>query len=311
MQKMLPSLYGKLEVNFQNDYKREMQLHLTPQYLETLSLARENIDETHDCCCYCGFKDGAYLEIHHLNHNHVDFSEGNLKLICTLCHRLQHLGWVGSNNLGKILYLPSINSGELEDQPTKLLLEPLNTIQRFFLMEQTMPVEERNRLRQQPLYGNIESFLNAFKQQSFTDSYEEKEQEKKIIKGEREYIETASAEEKAERTKQVEAARDARRKQKANQAAQTYFSNLHLLDLLHAIQETGTNEKQSFLAQQSASTNGRLTIWFNPSVFEPFEPNPVYSFEERMNYYKQLGYFNSKGLATIIHNLRSPNPLLN
>ena len=42
-------------------------------------------------CNYCGFKSDKYQEIHHLNHNHMDFNESNLVTICPLCHQSFHL----------------------------------------------------------------------------------------------------------------------------------------------------------------------------------------------------------------------------
>lgn len=301
MSDILPSMYGKLDIDFSDDFKREMQMHLSPEYLEYLEAARDNINESTDGCCFCGFKDGQYLELHHIDGDHDNFDEKNLRLICTLCHRLKHLGWVGTNNLGKMLYLPRLPN----DHEQKLLLEPLNIIQRFFLMEDYMSIEEKQSLREQPLYNSIDQYINAFKRQSINQTFEEKEIEKRIRAGEREYLQEATTEEKAARTTEVEDARDQRRLEAEAKIVSGYFHNLHLLDLLQAIQEVGIEEKRKFLHDQSIGRQGRMSIWFNTNVFIPFEPNPRNSFENRMEYYQQLGYFNGKGIANIMHNIRS------
>lgn len=303
MSTILPSMYGKLDIDFGDDFKREIQMHLSPEYLECLDNARDNINESVDGCCFCGFKDGQYLELHHVDGDHHNFEQPNLRLICTLCHRLKHLGWVGTNNLGKMLYLPRLPNESSSDQ--KLILEPLNMIQRFFLMEDYMPLEEKQSLREQPLYNSIDQHINAFKRQSINQTFEEKEIERRMRAGEREFLQEATTEQKAERTAKIEDDRQQRRLAAEERALSGYFHNLHLLDLLQAIQEVGVEEKRKFLHNQSLGKQGRMTIWFNKNVFIPFEPNPRNSFENRMEYYRQLGYFTGKGIANIMHNIRS------
>ena len=68
------------------------------------------------------------------------------------------------------------------------------------------------------------------------------------------------------------------------------------------MQESG--KKDTFLKQQAEGEFGRMSILFNNSVFEPFEPNPDYSLRERMEYYRKLNYFSASGLQKVMHTLR-------
>lgn len=56
-------------------------------------------------CRFCGFKHEKN-EVHHANDNHEDHSDANLITSCVLCHMCHHLGFAGSQNRGKLIYLP-------------------------------------------------------------------------------------------------------------------------------------------------------------------------------------------------------------
>lgn len=47
-----------------------------------------------DRCEACGFLalDSCQLDVHHLDHNHKNNEESNLKTLCANCHRLHHFG---------------------------------------------------------------------------------------------------------------------------------------------------------------------------------------------------------------------------
>lgn len=47
-------------------------------------------------CQFCGFQDEFFLEIHHLDGNHLNHSEENLIPSCSLCHRQHHLFWLAT-----------------------------------------------------------------------------------------------------------------------------------------------------------------------------------------------------------------------
>jgi HNH endonuclease len=46
-----------------------------------------------DTCEQCGFipKHIGQLDVHHIDHNHRNNEESNLKTLCANCHRLEHL----------------------------------------------------------------------------------------------------------------------------------------------------------------------------------------------------------------------------
>lgn len=98
------------------DFWKERSLHKTELYLNTLRSV-ENLKECQ--CCFCGFADGEYLELHHKNGDHDDFSLENLDTICSLCHRTLHLGWAMVDNccsLGMMKIEPDQqNQGETLD----------------------------------------------------------------------------------------------------------------------------------------------------------------------------------------------------
>lgn len=79
----------------QKEFLKEKNLHRTPLYFDTLKSV-ENLKECQ--CCFCGVTDGPYLELHHKNGDHEDYSVENLDTICSLCHRTLHLGWAMVDN---------------------------------------------------------------------------------------------------------------------------------------------------------------------------------------------------------------------
>lgn len=293
----LPSLCGQLSIDFQDNFKQESQLHTTDDYLEMLQSARLNLSDKASCC-YCGFQDGRFLELHHADNNHDNQDPDNLFLICTLCHRLKHLGWVGTENLGKIFYIP--NPTNLA-KPDRMWLEPVNIIQRFYLMSEFLSLEDKERLDAMALSINIEAMLKAMKRQDINQNYLEVKSAKARKSEEIEELRNASAEDK----EKVSIAIEERRKNKVEDVdVVSYFHDLHLLDLLQAISESGANIKAKYLKEQNDATYGRLSIWFNKTVFAPFEPEPDYTLEERLNYYHDTNYFTSSGLSQIIHQNR-------
>lgn len=301
----LPSLCGQLAINFQNNFKSEKQLHTTDTYLEQLSTARANI-QSHDGCCYCGFQDGRFLELHHADHNHDNNHEDNLFLICTLCHRLNHLGWVGSENLGKIFYIPRPTN--LEEGEGSMWLEPINNIQRFYLMTDYLTNEQKERLFKMPLTTNIYEMLTAMKRQDINENYRSAKEEKAKRAEEVERLRNASANDKEKVAKEIE---ERRKSKTENVKTESHFHDLHLLDLLQAIVDCEDNIKDNFLKTQSIGDNGRMTIWFNQSVFEPFEPNPEYTLQERLEHYRDMDLFSASGLSNVMHNLRKTHQFTN
>lgn len=54
-------------------------------------------------CHYCNFRSEEYQEVHHLNHDHNDFSESNLTTACPLCHQVFHLSTCSQSTGGNII----------------------------------------------------------------------------------------------------------------------------------------------------------------------------------------------------------------
>lgn len=75
---------------------------------------RGKILKRDNCTCqFCGFRSVKYQEIHHINHDHDDYSESNLETICPLCHQAFHLSTASITIGGDIIWLPEISQEQL------------------------------------------------------------------------------------------------------------------------------------------------------------------------------------------------------
>lgn len=295
----LPIAAGTLAIDFMDDFHLEKSIHCTDEYVSLLRDLRANVTDN-TVCCFCGFPDKYFLEAHHLNGNHSDNSQENLRYICTLCHRLQHLGWVGVANLGKIVYLPTL----IEKPKTRFWLEPLHHVQRFYLMSGFLSGEEKTRLKTMPLSGNITQLLNSLKTQDVDARYVDQREERAFYLADIKKIEQApDADAKTAAIAEVKLDREKRLAILETTQAGSDFSDLHILDLLSLLMEC--DKKEDFLKQQAEGEFGRMSILFNTSVFEPFESNPDYTLEDRLNYYRELDYFSASGLQKVMHTLRT------
>ena len=294
----LPTAAGTLAIDFMPNFHLEKSIHCTDDYVSLMKDLRANATSD-DVCCFCGFPDRHFLEAHHVNGDHSDNSPANLKYICTLCHRLQHLGWCGVANLGKIIYIPTI----IEHPNTRFWLEPFHHVQRFYLMSNFLSSDEQKRLKTMPFSNNISQLISSLKTQDVDARYLDQREERAEFLADLKKIEEAKdATEKSTIIEEVKADRIRRAAIIENNQAGSDFSELHILDLLSILVDSG--KKDEFLQQQSEGKNGRMSVLFNASVFEPFEPNPDYTLEDRLNYYKELGYFSASGLQNIMHTLR-------
>ena len=294
----LPQSAGTLSINFMDDFSLEKSIHCTDQYVSLMKSQRAVMSDN-SVCCFCGFPDRHFLEIHHVNGDHNDYAPENLRYICTLCHRLQHLGWVGVANLGKIIYIPSL----IEQKKTRFWLEPFHHIQRFYLMQGFLSVDERQRLKEMPLSNDIAQLLSSLKTQDTDARYLDEIEERALYLADIRKIETApDADAKEKVLKEVKEDREARKAKLDEVQAGSDFSDLHILDLLSILVDSG--KQAEFLQQQAEGLNGRMAIIFNTSVFEPFEPEPEYTLEERLSYYKEMNYFSAAGLQQVMHSLR-------
>ena len=64
-------------------------------------------------CQGCGWRAKNFQEIHHKNHNHGDFRESNLEVLCPLCHQVFHLSTASISSGGYLIWLPEISQAQL------------------------------------------------------------------------------------------------------------------------------------------------------------------------------------------------------
>lgn len=65
---------------------------------------RSVLDLAKGVCAFCALKDPGHLEVHHLNDNHADNRPGNLIPTCRMCHLIHHVGFVGVEEMGKLIH---------------------------------------------------------------------------------------------------------------------------------------------------------------------------------------------------------------
>lgn len=106
----LPTGFGELKLSMMADWQNEKKLHCNARYfVSRKKVFEEQLDVTSEkllTCHFCGFPDHAFLELHHLDGDHGNYKSENLVLACSCCHRLHHLGWVATENLGKLTFIP-------------------------------------------------------------------------------------------------------------------------------------------------------------------------------------------------------------
>lgn len=73
-------------------------------------LARQN-----HTCVYCTLRSKKATEAHHLNDNHADNRDENLVAACPLCHAVNHIGQVGIEKDGVMMYIPGPGIIEQKD----------------------------------------------------------------------------------------------------------------------------------------------------------------------------------------------------
>lgn len=95
----------ELRLSMQPDWRREIKLHQSDDYIEAMNSL--DLDE-HSSCYFCGAQDGPYLELHHLDGDHTNFDmANNVVLACSMCHRYHHLGLLAYYKQATTLYLPN------------------------------------------------------------------------------------------------------------------------------------------------------------------------------------------------------------
>lgn len=169
-------------------------------------------------------------------------------------------------------------------------------------MRHFLSAEENERLKLMPLTKNIQGILTKLKAQDIDASYIDLKVERAIYLAERAELEKTDPKEKAEKVEEIKKRREGRQAEREQSKVGSDFADLHLLDLLEVLVDSG--KKNEFLRQQDSGKHGRMAVWFNLSVFEPFEPNPDYTLSERLEYYEKTNLFSAHGLQQVMSNLR-------
>lgn len=236
-----------LHLNFDLAWKDEKQLHTTDQYIATL----QSIGNLEDCqCCFCGFKDGKFLELHHINHDHTDYSADNLDVICSFCHRTIHLGWAASDNCASLGYFPSSRNGQ---DIKHLDLAVINNITRVYLLANILGGQVKEHLSNTPIHDFFIKNLSTLTTH------------RHALDKNKEYIDDNT------------------------QNHNVFNRFLHPAELLEYLKQH-PNQAARFLEEQASKTKGMFFLNFNTRVFLPFSDYQDYTLVERLEYYKEQGY---------------------
>lgn len=66
-------------------------------------------------CQGCGFRADKWQEVHHKDDDHHNNKPSNLATVCCFCHQCFHLGMVGLQRSGLMIWLPEISQTELHN----------------------------------------------------------------------------------------------------------------------------------------------------------------------------------------------------
>lgn len=317
-----PQLYKgeikELAISMQMDWRNEMKIHLSERYLEELAEMRETLSS----CYFCGFIDGKYMEVHNLDNDHENFDKKNLVPCCTLCHRVQHIGWIGVKNHGSLVFIPNnIKTPSEEIAPSVALF---NQLQRFYMLRDYYDQETKDALSNLVLFSSLENTVLNNKRIVMTQSYTEyltaKEELKQLERdGAGVSGEDAAVAEKDELTGDSTVTTevgfgdelDDDMAEMNSDGSNESLLNLASGSLLDVVVSLGDIDKEhqgkpedspslKFLQEQQSSKHGRFMVLFNATVFEPFEPYADYTFYERIAYYLSLDYFNPKKMGSVL-----------
>lgn len=350
--------FNSLSVSITNikSWDREKELHTTDEYFQHRNeVFRKRLESIAPSmilyCDICGFPDNNFLELHHKNGDHTDYREENLSLVCSLCHRTHHLGWVATDNLGELRYIPDVISNAKQKRGVLVALIYLN---RYNLMRAAREAGLRR--------TDNEKVLEIYSKPNKTEQEREHEVAKffaeKAKQGKQEQqkwevldplkqldiIDTIIRTEdmqnnfilqvEAERKKKKEAARKREMQgqdtpEEQPQPEQSLLNSqkedkpeylktrVHLIDLLEQLEsiyiraENNTNPKKEengfdlLFEQNKTAKNGQLCIIFNKNILAPFDIRLGYDLEERLEYYKMLGFSNAEELQQYEHNFRN------
>ena len=320
---MLPKGYSSLNLHLISpNWSSEIPIHNTELYKQTwLNYERQGNER----CYFCGYADGEFLEIHHLDHDHSEagYRHDNLVPCCSICHKVQHLGWVGMKSMGKLIYLPSFESSD-DDAIVNYNLELLGLINRFYIMQEFLTEDQRVSLRTHPLTNSINKLINSFQHINIADVYsdrkklsaEAKERKEKLSRMNKEQKEEFLQQEAQEVQNKVPNDQKSEQEKTANVQDATYLlGDINVMDFVIALSDIDRSFKEGKLTQykqnpfdkffdeQSRSVYGKMGIWFNRNVFEPIFPEQNFTLNERMMYYRDTGLFDPNNMKKAIQEI--------
>lgn len=152
----LPRGINTVELSMLKNWQEERKVHSTEEYLITRKVIINSFPNKDLITCYfCGFPDGVFLELHHLDGDHSNYSPSNLVLACSCCHKLHHLGWVATENLGRLSYIPQnrpvVQQAKADNKNQLPLLELINLFQFYKLVQNLYKPKDVKKARNQSL----------------------------------------------------------------------------------------------------------------------------------------------------------------
>lgn len=89
---------------------------------EFASVRKRALENHNHTCCFCGFRNLKYQEVHHFNDDHSDNRLENLITTCPFCHLCQHIGLAGRNKEAVLIWLPEISQADLHHVVRTILM---------------------------------------------------------------------------------------------------------------------------------------------------------------------------------------------
>ena len=117
---MLPLIFSvKRSIHRRDDPARE---HADKSYLAVRPKILERDDFT---CQYCDLTSQKFQEVHHVDDNHKNNDESNLKTICCLCHAVMHIWFSGLSARGELIYIEPQNGVDFSQADLNQLVRAL------------------------------------------------------------------------------------------------------------------------------------------------------------------------------------------
>ncbi|MFB6350025.1 hypothetical protein ACFBZI_11390 [Moraxella sp. ZJ142] len=341
-----PAGYGTLDFAVLANWHSEKSTHCTDEYFEYKQLTFEKAKQQKGanrlvCCHFCGFPDHEYLELHHLDGDHSNFGkikddkgndteQDNLVLACSLCHRLHHLGWIGIEGLGKLLYMPPSAAKQVGFH------EQFNLLQRFLLLvKHGQDQNQKQLVESHALFNSFREGEFRLHQASLENAYRRHQVRELIAKAKAEELAKKSLEsqnnpaneqenqgeeqDKTANKDQERAYNEDDEKYIEEKSGDEFYKSAYLLDILDAaaridsknrrqLQQSGEQTARTapkraidnFLTAQRQRTLGFFAMEFDIDIFKPWDDRLGYTLEQRLDtYYNMYGVGSTDGVAEV------------